>query len=74
MMTERLTVAKLKAHLALVAFVLVAMMAITLTSAGIFSYVALNMGLEPDTRQASVQQAPFQTASPSSPLATSEGN
>lgn len=55
---RKMTSAKLKAHLAMTAFVAVAVLTITLTVAGVFAYATLNIGVQPDGAQANVLTAP----------------
>jgi hypothetical protein len=63
---------KLKAQLAMVAFVVVALAATGLTTAGAFNYLALNLGVPAQLSQA-VQSAPLGIVSLASSLAPQSG-
>jgi len=73
-MTKKLSAAKLKAHLAMAAFVVVAIITATLTSAGIFEYTTLNIDVQTNTNQVSVQPASLSSTSAWSRLAGLLGN
>ena len=73
-MMKKQTATKLKARLALAAFIVVAIATITLTSVGLFGYATLTAGVHTDSNQASAQSAPFGLNSLSSNVTTSTEN
>lgn len=72
--THKMTSAKLKAHLALTAFVAVAVLTITLTVVGIFAYATLNVGVQPDGGPANVLVAPASVIAQTSGFASVQAN
>jgi hypothetical protein len=73
-MTKKPTTAKLKAHLAMAAFMVMAIATITLTAVGVFGYATLVAGVHTDGAQASAQSASFNVGSLSSSTTTSPEN
>ena len=67
---HKITINKLKAHLAMAAFVVVALAATGLTAVGAFEYLALNPGLPAQISHVAAQTAPFGAVSLASNLAS----
>ena len=73
-MLKKLTPAKIKSHLAMLAFLVVAAAALTLTSVGVFNYVTLNAGVQTQSGTATPPTAPFGVASASPNVTLISGN
>ena len=67
---HKMTMNKLKAQLAMAAFVVVALAATGLTAAGAFEYLALNLGLPAQISHVAAQSAPIGVVSLASNLAS----
>jgi hypothetical protein len=66
---RKMSINKLKAHLAMAAFIVVALAATGLTVVGTFHYLALNLDLRAQISHVAAQSAPFETVSLASKLA-----
>ena len=64
-MQKKVTVSQLKANLAMAAFVLIAVLMLASTSAGVVGYVAFAVGAQPASAQTNAQPAAFSLANPS---------
>lgn len=63
---KKLTSAKLKAHLAMAAFVLVATAMMVMTTVGVLSYMTTPLGVPVNAQEANAVGAPFGAAAASS--------